>query len=81
MDDRGPISTYQVIWKSGHVEEIQAHQVMWPDHASSLFGGAPAKNPRVMFHGEINGQWQLVLAAPEDDITSVRLMTSVPEEA
>lgn len=63
MDDRGPLSTYQVIWKSGHVEDIQAHQVTWPDHALSLF------------------RWQLILAAPEDDITSVRLMTSVPEEA
>lgn len=73
----GPISTYQVIWKSGHVEEVQAHQVIWPD--GGLFS-APVKNSRVMFHGEIDGRWRLVLAVPADDVLSVRLLTPVTQE-
>lgn len=77
MPERGPLQTYEVIWKSGQVETIRAHQVIWPTDAglSGLFGGVETKTQRpVTFHGEIDGRWLLILAARPDDIVSIRLL-------
>lgn len=75
--DRGPIRTYEIIWKSGHVEQIQAHQVLVP--RPPLFGEPPSDRDDVYtFHGEIDGQWLLILAAPAADILSVRLVIGQP---
>lgn len=70
-DDHGPLHEYQVIWKSGHVETIRAHQVLLPPPAL-LFMGDRDEPRRVIFHGEIDGHWRLILDAAYDDITSIR---------
>ena len=77
VPERGPLTTYEVIWRSGHVERIAAHQVLWPSVVDSMFGPRRATTPRVLMHGEIDGQWKLLLAADEADILSVR---AVPAE-
>lgn len=71
--DRGPLLTYEVTWATGHVERIEAHQVILPMPPMNLFGSAPATTRgRVTFHGEINGKWQLILDAAEEDIRTIR---------
>lgn len=77
----GPLQTYEVIWKSGHVEQVQAHQCMLPP--SPMFGDAPSPRAnRITFHGEIDGRWMLVLDADYGDISSVRRVDPVrPESA
>lgn len=83
---RGPIQTYEVIWKSGHVEQIQAHQVTAPplDGFAGLFETTKTRSVRRwMFHAEIDGRWGLVLAALDDDIISIRRINagqSIPDE-
>jgi hypothetical protein len=74
MIDRGPLDTYEVVWTSGHVERIQAHQVIWPHNFDMFSNGPPATH--VMLHGEVNGHWKLVLSAPVEQIHSVRLVTA-----
>lgn len=73
--DHGPLDTYEVIWKSGHVERVQAHQVLWPPIVN-LFGEGNANREHVMIHGEIDGRWKLILAAPVEDVVSVRRVTA-----
>lgn len=75
MTERGPLQTFEITWSTGHVETIQAHQVHWPDNTLGLFGEKPSENPRVMFHGEFDGHWTLVLVAFEADITRIRNVT------
>jgi hypothetical protein len=73
--DRGPLLTYQVTWRSGHIEEIRAHQVLWPIDMPDMFGTTKTKDvPRVRFHGEFDGHWRLVLVADAADLLSVRLL-------
>jgi len=80
--DYGPIQTYEVVWRSGHVERIQAHQVTYPQKGMALFAGAvgvtteQAGEPQIRFHGQFNGRWLLVLSADEADIRTIRLVTS-----
>lgn len=81
--DRGPLQTYEIIWTSGYVEQIQAHQVIWPQQDTPLAGmfGPVAvdqkiREPRILIHGEIDGHWLLVLSAREADIVSIRLLTA-----
>jgi hypothetical protein len=79
--DYGPVQTYEVVWQSGHMERIQAHQVIWPGNALSLFGVA-TKPPRVVMHAVLDGRWTLMLSAPEEDIRSIRNVTAdeaIPE--
>lgn len=87
--DHGPIDTYEIIWNSGHIEYVQAHQVLMPqddaitDMFSGLFGSTRANvKPRSTwtFHGEIDGHWRLVLHAPAEDIRSVRNVTHTRDE-
>lgn len=73
--DHGPLDTYEVIWKSGHVERVQAHQVLWPN-GINLFDDQRPKREHVMIHGEIDGRWKLILAAPVEDVLSVRRITA-----
>lgn len=78
--DRGPIQTYEIVWKSGHIETIQAHQVTTAGATHEVMGamlGVTTKtdrDPRIVFHGELDGQWLLVLSALERDISTVRLL-------
>jgi hypothetical protein len=88
--DYGPIDTYEIIWNSGHIEYIQAHQVMMPPEElpfgrrGGLFGrtATEVKAPRRWaFHGEFDGRWKLVLSAPAEDIPSVRNVTHTSDRA
>jgi hypothetical protein len=76
--ERGEPDEFEVVWKSGHVDRLKAHQVTWPSNTFDLFGGqqGPA---RVLFHGEVDGRWRLLLSALEDDIRSVRNITHVED--
>lgn len=74
--EHGPLHTFEVIWKSGHVETIQAHQVLFPSPLPELFGGPGKRDDRICFHGEIDGRWTLILSAPEDEISTVRNVTA-----
>jgi hypothetical protein len=80
--DHGPLRTYEITWKSGHIETIQGHQVTFDSHrihVDSLFGGSVATTsavePRFTIHGEIDGHWRLLLTAPEADLLSIRDVT------
>lgn len=81
--DYGPLQTYEVTWKSGHVETIQGHQVMMTGGNTEMdvlgsFGGLRTRtdrDPRVTIHGEIDGHWRLVLSALEADIATIRNVT------
>jgi hypothetical protein len=71
---------YEITWMSGHIERIAAHQVSYPEAglavARSLFNvAAEGGAPRVQMHAEIDGQWRLVLAAREEDIRTMRMVT------
>jgi hypothetical protein len=70
--DHGPLKSFEVTWTSGHVETIQAHQVTFP--VPSLFlGDLQTKHQDfIKLHGEINGRWQLILAARPELISMIR---------
>lgn len=73
--DHGPLRTYEITWSSGHVERIDAHQVTWPHNPFELIGPATTKTRdpgRVMLHGQVDGKWQLLLAAHPEDIRTIR---------
>lgn len=77
--EHGPLRTYEVIWKSGHVETLQAHQVTHQGGMGSAFGMFDValksdREERVMFHGELDGCWLLVLSAPAAEIAVIRLV-------
>jgi hypothetical protein len=76
----GRPDVYEITWMSGHIERVEAHQVAYPAAglalARSMFNtGTEGGAPRVRIHAEINGVWRLVLAAREEDIRSLRLVT------
>jgi hypothetical protein len=74
-NERGPLRSYEIIWHSGHVETIQAHQVSWPNNSAAVLFGAQL--PRIIhFHGEIDGRWTLVLHADEAEIRTIRDVTA-----
>lgn len=79
---RGPVDRYEIVWRSGHIETVLAHQVSWPQNGMYAFGGrvvmltehqGPAQ---VHFHAEIDGKWKLTLVADEADIQTIRLLTA-----
>ena len=76
-EPRGEPDVYEVVWMSGHIERVPAHQVTYPGNILSLFGkpGREAK-PRIRLHAEINGRWLLTLDALEEDIRTMRLVTN-----
>lgn len=74
--EHGPLQTYEVIYHSGHVERVQAHQVLMP-HDDFELGGFAVRmtsqlEKRWTFHGEFDGHWRLVLTVPASDVKSVR---------
>jgi hypothetical protein len=75
--DYGPLQTWQVIWRNGHVEEVQAHQCLLPPTGGFLlFSERPdPREGRLTFHGEIDGRWKLVLDVDYAEVLSVRLVT------
>ena len=84
--DYGPLRRYEVIWMSGQVEYIDAHQVITPqaDSFSALLGSvgtATRQTPAWMMHGEVDGHWQLLQWAPAEDIRSVRNVTHTRDRA
>lgn len=83
--DHGPLQTYEITWRSGHIETIQAHQVSTSggdnSFASAMFGVTVKtdRDPRIQFHGEFDGKWRLVLSALEQDIMTVRLLPATEQ--
>jgi hypothetical protein len=77
--DHGPLQTYEVIWASGHVERIQAHQVTYP-LGMAMFGPQPDRREFISMHGEIDGHWRLQLRVPADDILVIRNVTTTEAE-
>lgn len=80
--NHGPIQQYEITWMSGHVETIPAHQVMYPHRGLALFSDSMSSGltadggaARVQLHAEIDGRWQLMLSAREDDIRTMRNVT------
>lgn len=73
--DHGPLQTYEIAWRTGHVERIDAHQVTFPGSLPAMLAARPQKNPHIQFHGEIDGKWMLILSALEDDIVRIRNVT------
>jgi hypothetical protein len=78
--NRGPLQQYEITWMSGHVETIPAHQVTYPHRGlavSRSVVGMPAEGgaARVQLHAEIDGRWQLMLSAREEDIRTMRNVT------
>lgn len=80
---RGPLQTYEVIYTSGHVERLRAHQVLTPPaDLGGLFTGEvqTKQGGRWTFHGEFDGIWMLVLSVPESDVKSVRNVTQTADD-
>lgn len=79
--NHGPLQQYEIHWMSGHVETVPAHQVTYPHRgmtfARTVIGGLPEESgaPRVQLHAEIDGRWQLMLSAREEDIRTMRNVT------
>lgn len=73
--DYGDIQTYEIVWRSGHVERVLAHQVTYPGAGAELLHGRTRTYRVIEFHGQIDGRWLLTLRADEDDIQTVRLVT------
>lgn len=86
--DYGPLRAYEITWRSGHVETVQGHQVLFDSHKlesasllGSLLGGVEVdtqtrRDPRFYIHGEFDGRWRLVLSAPEAELHTLRDVTS-----
>lgn len=87
--DHGEPDTYEIIWNSGHIERIRAHQVLMPPDGDlpfplggGLFGRqATEVKPRRgwAFHAEVDGKWRLLLSADAEDIRSVRNVTQTSD--
>lgn len=74
--ERGPLDDFEIIWKSGHVDHVQAHQVTWENAVMSLTHN-PNLPQRVSFMGEVDGHWRLMLDADCADIMTIRNCTHV----
>jgi hypothetical protein len=85
MPERGEPDRYEITWMTGHIETVLAHQVSYPHQGLAMAGllgistGDGNGPPRVQMHAEINGRWTLTLAAREEDIRTMRLVTA-PEQ-
>lgn len=77
-----PPQQYEVTWQSGHVETVIAHQVSHDSlrtRVAALADGAfatEAVGQRIKFHAEVDGRWTLQLSALEEDIRTIRNVTS-----
>ena len=89
--DYGPLRTYEVTWRSGHIERLQGHQVLFDSSGlasplAAALGAGPAVPlpPKFRVHGMFGEHWRLVLAADEADLLSLRDVTdeaALTEEA
>lgn len=75
--DYGPLQTYEITWKTGHTECIQAHQISWPNNMQNALEALGVKtktqrDPRVVFHADLDGRWTLMLSALLEDIRTIR---------
>jgi hypothetical protein len=77
--ERGPLRTYQVTYKSGHIEQYQGHQVIIPNllDLPPIFGVATKKRDMITIHGDFPDGWRLVLAVREDLVESVKDVTGM----
>lgn len=75
MSDYGPLRTYEVTWKSGHVETLTGHQVTCGSWGLGNWPGNAGRENRFSIHGEFGGRWRLVLTAPEAELHSIRDVT------
>lgn len=81
--DYGPLQSWEIIWRSGHIETVQGHQAALESAGASFrsallgsFSSGPSLPPRLIIHGQVGGHWRLVLAVDEADIVSVRNVTA-----
>jgi hypothetical protein len=72
--EHGPLLDFEVTWTNGHVERVQAHQVLDETNSVGIFGPS-ATEPRIKMHGEFDGHWQVVLVAPASEIKMIRNLT------
>ena len=87
--DHGPLRTYEITWKSGHVETVQGHQVLFGsdrEHFSGMFGGLGTAvshdlPSRFTIHGMFGEHWRLVLTGLESELVSVRDVTEAEQLA
>lgn len=81
----GPLDTYEIIWATGQVERIAAHQVTAPpsDLMAPFFPSATATKNRDgwKFYGEVDGHWKLLLFASVEDIITIRNVTHTRDTA
>lgn len=77
--DYGPLRTYQVTYKSGHIEQHQGHQVLLPNpiELPPIFGVQTKKRDLITIHGDFDNRWRLVLAVREDLVESVKDVTGM----
>ena len=78
--DYGPLRTYEVTWRSGHIESVQGHQVIFDSSGLAALtmipGRLPDLPPMFRIHGSFpGGRWRLVLMGPEADLLSIRDVT------
>jgi hypothetical protein len=83
--DYGPLRAYELTWRSGHIETVEGHQVIFDSHKieardflASAFGGVATEtrtDPRFYVHGSFDGHWRLVLSAPESELHTLRDVT------
>lgn len=71
----GPLRTYEITWRSGHVETVQGHQITFSGGMYDLLGHGPRRPVRFHIRGEFDGCWLLVLSALEDDVSAIRDVT------
>ena len=77
--DYGPLRTYEIVWRSGHVETVQGHQVIFTGGdrgISGMFNRGPQRPARFQIHGDFPDGWRLVLSGLEDDVATIRDVTA-----
>jgi hypothetical protein len=80
--ERGPVDEFELIYKTGAVQRIRAHQVSYPNNARNIFGRPDEHGPNlVSFHAEIEGRWRLMLTIDQADLISIRNVTQLGEQS
>ena len=70
--DYGPLRLFEITWRSGHVETVQGHSVLFDSNV--IFGGGQPDPSAVRFkvYGMFGENWRLVLTGLEADMLSIR---------
>lgn len=80
----GPLRTYEITWRTGHVETVQGHSVQITG-GPELFArhGQPVRPVRFTIYGMFqrgeHKDWRMVLSGLEDDVLTIRDATT-PEQ-